>query len=82
MKPLIIYNNTKPSPIKMRDMEFFSFAIIIDDSFPEYQDKLVWRMAEDRIVDMTDDLLPADCWSGKSDLKVQPVQVKMTLEVL
>jgi hypothetical protein len=82
MKPLITYSNAKPPIIKMEDMEPFSFAIIVDDSVPSYQGKLVWRITENIILDMTTDLFSVEPWFSKSIVKVQPVEVKMTLEVM
>jgi len=82
MKPSIIYSNAKSPIIKMGDMEPFSFAIIVDDSAPSYQGKLVWRIAENTILDTTTSLLSAEQWSSKSNIKVQPVEVKMTLKVM
>ena len=81
MKPIIIHSSTS-TLIPMSDMGLFTFAIIKDEKIKCHTGKLVWRVSQDCILDMTGILTPTDCWGSGSTLLVQPVQVKMTLEVL
>jgi hypothetical protein len=82
MKPVIIHNSSSPVTISMKDMEVFSFAIVVDDRVGAYTDRLVWRISEDSILDMSSELVVDNGWTKHSTLKVRPVEVKMTLEVL
>ena len=81
MKPVIIHNSDSPVTISMRDMEILSFAIVVGD-VGCYAGKLVWRISQEYILDMSSDLSLSNSWNQRSNLRVRPVEVKMTLEVL
>ena len=81
MKPVIVPNSSSPVTISMKDMEVFSFAIVVDDRVG-YSGRLVWRISEDSTLDMSSELVVDNGWTKHSTLKVRPVEVKMTLEVL